>query len=166
MKIYTKSGDAGSTSLIGGKRVAKNHPRVEAYGNIDELIAAIGMVRACLDGNASSHSLLTIQQELMTLAAHLAHEGSSKALAPVKPESILDLEQQIDRMQEELPPLSAFVLPGPPVAAAQCHIARTVCRRAERSVIALGPQAVAPEILCYLNRLSDFLFVCSRFLSR
>ncbi|MCL1973998.1 MAG: cob(I)yrinic acid a,c-diamide adenosyltransferase [Bacteroidetes bacterium] len=165
MKIYTKTGDAGSTSLIGGRRVAKNHPRVEAYGNVDELIATLGAVRACLYENTLSDCLLPIQQELMNLAAHLANDASGKLLAPIEPESILALEQQIDRMQNELPPLTAFVLPGPPMAAAYCHIARTVCRRAERSVIALGPQAAAPEILCYLNRLSDFLFVYSRYIS-
>jgi len=165
MKVYTKTGDAGNTSLVGGKRVAKNHPRVEAYGQVDELISAIGLIRASLDGNSLSDCLLPVQQELMNLSAHLANDGSNKILPPLKPDAVLKLEQHIDRMQKELPPLTAFVLPGPPMAAAYSHLARTVCRRAERSVIALGPDALAPVILIYLNRLSDFLFVFSRYLS-
>ena len=165
MKVYTKTGDTGSTSLVGGKRVAKNHPRVEAYGHVDELISTIGLIRASLDGNYLSDCLIPIQQELMSLSAHLANDGSCKTLPSLRPEAVLALEQQIDRMQEELPPLAAFVLPGPPMAAAHAHLARTVCRRAERSVIALGSNAVALEVPTYLNRLSDFLFVFSRYLS-
>jgi cob(I)alamin adenosyltransferase len=164
MNIYTKTGDGGSTSLIGGTRVAKNHPRVEAYGTVDELNSHIGVVRAHLTDEATNELLLSIQEALMTLSAHLANDGSHRGLPPIKHDSITLLEIAIDRIQEELPALKSFVVPGPPVAAAHCHVARTVCRRAERTVVALGADATHPEITTYLNRLSDFLFVLSRYL--
>jgi len=165
MKIYTKTGDSGITSLIGGDRVAKNHPRVEAYGDVDELLSAIGVLKAHLVGSPLADPLLPIQEYLITLSAHLANGGNQKILPPLKQEFVADLERQIDQMQECLPPLNSFMIPGPPVAAAYCHIARTVCRRAERSVVALGRDAVAPEIITYLNRLSDFLFLLSRYIT-
>ena len=170
MKIYTKGGDSGQTSLIGGTRVAKNHPRVAAYGDVDELNAALGMIRAMLlhqsrpGPTASAEALQTIQSHLMVLSAHLANDGSYSHLPTLPQESLAFLEQAIDRMQEVLPPLQTFVLPGPPLAAAQCQWARTVCRRAERAVITLGNEAVESIILMYLNRLSDYLFVLGRFI--
>jgi len=162
VKIYTKNGDAGATSLIGGGRVPKNHPRVEAYGNVDEVIAHIGLVRAYVTDTATSGLLQQIQETLMVLSAHLANQGSHKKLPPLKEESIALLETSIDAIQEQLPPLSSFILPGPPLAAAFCQVARTVCRRAERSVVALGTEAAPPQTVTYLNRLSDFLFVLGR----
>jgi len=165
VKIYTKSGDAGATSLLGGSRVPKNYPRVEAYGNVDEVIAHIGLVRASLTDAATSELLQQIQEALMTLSAHLANDGSHKKIPPFKEESIALLENSIDAMQEQLPPLSSFVLPGPPLAAAFCQVARTVCRRAERSVVALGAEATPPQTVTYLNRLSDFLFVLGRLIA-
>ena len=164
MSIYTKTGDQGATSLIGGTRVAKNHPRVEAYGTVDELNSHIGVVRAYLANETTSALLRQIQETLMTLSAHLANDGSCKTLPDLSNDSIGLLETSIDHMQEELPPLKSFVIPGPPVASAHCHVARTVCRRAERAVVALGRDATSPQITIYLNRLSDFLFVLSRYL--
>ena len=170
MKIYTKGGDKGQTSLIGGTRVAKSHPRVAAYGDVDELNAALGMIRAILlhqsqpGPTALAEALQTIQTHLMTLSAHLANDGSFLNLPPLQKESLTFLEEAIDHMQEELPPLKTFVFPGPPLAAAQCQWARTVCRRAERAVIAINDGHITPDILTYLNRLSDYLFVLGRFI--
>jgi ATP:cob(I)alamin adenosyltransferase len=169
MKIYTKGGDGGQTSLIGGTRVAKNHPRVAAYGDVDELNAALGMIRAMLlhqsrPGPAAlAEALQTIQTHLMSLSAHLANDGSFK-LPPLPEENITFLEQAIDGMQEVLPPLKTFVLPGPPLAAAQCQWARTICRRAERAIISFEDETIASNILRYINRLSDYLFVLGRFI--
>ena len=163
MRIYTKTGDSGQTSLIGGRRVAKNHPRVEAYGQVDELVAAIGVVRAYLEGSGFFDRLPLIQERLMMLSAHLACDGNTGRLPDVGEDIVADLEREIDQMQEQLPPISSFVLPGPPVAAAYCHVARTVCRRAERAVVALGGDASVRVVAVYLNRLSDFLFVLGRF---
>ena len=179
MKVYTKTGDTGSTSLIGGRRVAKNHPCVDAYGTVDELNAHIGVVKAYLceeppmEADAHRHLpavadlvawLHQIQEALMILSSHLANDHLNRTiLPPLKQESTKLLEHAIDYMQMQLPSLQSFVIPGPPPAAAHCHVARTVCRRAERSVVALGGEA-PPEIVVYLNRLSDFLFVLSRYL--
>jgi cob(I)alamin adenosyltransferase len=165
VKIYTKGGDTGLTSLIGGTRVAKNHPRVEAYGAVDELNAHIGVMGASLTDAALIELLHSIQEALMTLSAHLANDCSYQTLPSIKQESIEYLETFIDRMQEQLPPLNSFVLPGPPAAAAHCQVARAVCRRAERAVVALGAEETPPFIIVYLNRLSDFLFVLGRFVT-
>ena len=165
MKIYTKKGDTGATSLIGGNRVAKNHPRVEAYGHIDELISVIGVVRAHLNGTDLGRLLPSIQTHLMHLSAHLANDSNHVTLTPVEPDAVTELEQGIDQMQAQLPPLNSFVYPGPPLAAACCHVARTVCRRAERSVVALDANDLLPIVVPYLNRLSDYLFVLSRYLT-
>ena len=277
MKIYTKGGDGGMTSLIGGKRVPKNHPRVEAYGNVDELSAHIGVVRSLTEHGAAGRVvaervvaekevaeeklaereiaerevaekvvaerevaekvvaekvvaflipawLFEVQETLMTLSSHLANDNrltndnhltndnrltndnhltngnrltndnyltndnrltndnhltnvnrltndnhlanrNLPPLPPILPEYITKLENAIDQIQNQLPPNKSFVVPGPPLAAAHCHVARTVCRRAERSVVALRGE-VQPEIVTYLNRLSDFLFVLSRFFAK
>lgn len=183
MKVYTKTGDNGSTSLAGGKRVAKNHPRVEAYGTLDELIAHIGVVRSYLlfpfgcqekgrdlptekVNNKLDTSLSEIQKTLMTLSSHLADGNTDTKTAspiPMIQESILALERAIDATQEQLPPLQTFVVPGPPAISAHCHVARTVCRRTERTVVTLGVENTSPQTTTYLNRLSDYLFVLSRF---
>ena len=165
MSIYTKTGDTGFTSLIGGTRVAKSDPRVEAYGSVDEINAHLGVVRSYITDNETLIILHHIQEALMTISAHLANDGSCKTLPPLRHTSIILLEESIDRMQEQLPPLKLFLLPGPPVAAAHCQVARTVCRRAERTVVALGAEATLSQIVIFLNRLSDYLFVLSRFIT-
>lgn len=161
MKIYTKTGDTGSTSLCGGTRVAKNHPRVEAYGDVDELISYLGVLRC--DIPYAEAALRRIQECLMLGSAHLASDGKRK-LKNFDPEEIAILEGEIDRMTSEMPPQKAFVLPAAPRSASVCHIARTVCRRAERSSI--GIEEKSDEILLtikYLNRLSDYLFTLGRY---
>jgi cob(I)alamin adenosyltransferase len=166
MKIYTKTGDKGTTSLIGGKRVAKFHPRIEAYGTVDELISLIGLVRD-QDIALEHRNLLTrIQDRLMVCASHLAVDSS---VAPQKPlpclleTDISVLEEMIDLMEGSLPALSSFILPGGSASSSCCHVARSVCRRAERAVVHLSQSEEVPEIIIrYLNRLADFLFVLSR----
>lgn len=163
MKIYTKTGDEGLTSLVGGARVKKNDIRVEAYGTVDELISFLGLLRAQPVTPAQNEALLHIEQRLMTVAAHLANDGSNKKLPEITAEHIRFLETHIDRMTANLPPLRAFVLPAPPAAAALCHVARSVCRRAERAAITVKQQAAVPaNIMTYLNRLSDYLFTLAR----
>lgn len=166
MKIYTKKGDQGQTSLIGGKRVAKNDIQIEAYGTVDELNAWIGLIR---DDNTEMTSLknqlLEIQDRLFTIGSLLAvAEGGTKMQLPeLNASDITYLENAIDAMNENLAPMTSFVLPGGHTAVSHCHIARCVCRRAERLVVAL--HEVQPKfdmVLQYLNRLSDYLFVLSR----
>jgi cob(I)alamin adenosyltransferase len=163
MKVYTKTGDEGLTSLVGGARVPKNDIRVEAYGTVDELISFIGLLRAQPVTPAQNEDLLHIEQCLMTVAAHLANDGSSKKLPELTDGHIRFLETHIDHISAGLPPLHAFVLPAPPAAAALCHVARSVCRRAERAALTVKQQAALPaNIMIYLNRLSDYLFTLSR----
>jgi cob(I)alamin adenosyltransferase len=167
VKIYTKTGDLGETSLLGGTRVLKDHPRVAAYGDVDETNAAIGAVRA-FSGEPLRRLLLVVQKDLFAIGAQLAdptHEVASKrAKAAVTTAHVRRLERAIDARQKRLPPLRSFVLPGGTPAAALLHQARTVCRRAERSVVTLAREAdVDPRIVVYLNRLSDLLFVLARF---
>jgi cob(I)alamin adenosyltransferase len=166
MKIYTKSGDAGDTGLFGGPRVPKDDARVEAYGAVDELNAALGVARA-RGGDADLDALLApAQDHLFAVGAELATPPGAKArsaLPPVDAAWTAALERAIDRLEEELTPLTQFVLPGGAPLAAELHRARCICRRAERRVVALHHHApVAPEVLAYLNRLSDFLFVAAR----
>ena len=161
MKIYTKTGDKGTTSLVGGKRVSKAHPRVMAYGDLDELISYLGIIRS-LSPDADA-PLRRIQIHLMNVSAHLACEGSSAKLKPLDPVEEQFLEERIDQMTAALPPQNAFVLPGKPAVSSVCHIARTVCRRAERSVVRIGElQEDDSAALSYLNRLSDYLFTLAR----
>jgi cob(I)alamin adenosyltransferase len=166
VKIYTKTGDAGETSLFDNTRVSKADPRVEAYGEVDELNACLGV--ACAAGlDADLTSVLTaIQRDLFAVGARLADPSSRIAArvekAAVSQDDVERLEQTIDRLEETLPPLRRFILPGGSSAGALLHLARTVCRRAERRAIALGPDAVEPLVLVYLNRLSDLLFVVAR----
>ena len=156
MKIYTRTGDAGETSLFGGDRVPKNDPRIEAYGTADELNSFIGLARATWPSSPIDAELAAIQSDLFDLGARLAAPGSDR-FRGVGPSRIGDLEGAIDRMEGELMPLRNFILPGGTLAAAHLHVARTVCRRAERLVAALG------EDVAYMNRLADYLFVAARY---
>jgi cob(I)alamin adenosyltransferase len=166
MKIYTKTGDRGETGLFGGGRVPKSEPRVEAYGEVDEACAAIGAARAALADAEVDAELAQIQAELFAVGAELASPHGVKARVAVPaldPAWATRLEQAMDRWDAELPTLHAFVLPGGTPGAAALHLARCVCRRAERRVVALAALAeVDPTALVYLNRLSDLLFVAAR----
>ncbi len=166
MKVYTKTGDKGRTSLVGGERVSKDDPRVNAYGNVDELISHIALLRADAFGEPYHNNLRRIQANLMLVAAHLASdEITSQKLKPFDYLEIEFLEQQIDEMTEKLPEQSAFILPERPRVAAECHIARTVCRRAERASISIMREPRLEIAVKYLNRLSDYLYVYARYLS-
>jgi cob(I)alamin adenosyltransferase len=166
VKIYTKSGDGGETGLFGGGRVRKCDARVEAYGEVDEACAAIGVARAALADEELGAELARIQEELFCVGAELAspHGVKARAVVPrIEPRWAERLEQAMDRWDGELPVLHAFVLPGGTQAAAALHLARTVCRRAERRVVALAAEAALdPAVLVYLNRLSDLLFIAAR----
>ncbi len=166
MAIYTKQGDTGDTSLYGGARITKSHLRIEAYGQIDELNAAIGVA---LSHNPAVHQeqLQEIQQELFVLGSHLATQhdpGSVPKELPDFPESALErMEKEIDAMEKELPELTHFIVPSGSAAGAALHLARTICRRAERTVVRLShEEEILPLILQYLNRLSDYLFTVAR----
>jgi cob(I)alamin adenosyltransferase len=165
MKIYTLTGDDGTTSLSGGRRVAKYSLRVEAYGTVDELIAWIGLLRDANENKERRDFLIYLQDQLMRSAAALAFDNeniSGKKIEP-DPACLSVIESEIDRMEETLPQLKNFVLPGGNVIISNCHIARCVCRRAERAVLRLHQQETTPEIVHkLLNRLSDYLFVLSR----
>lgn len=166
-RIYTRTGDEGETGLFGGGRVAKSHPRVAAYGTVDELNAVLGQVRARLDGEETAQvadRLTTVQRDLFSIGAHLATPADARSrehLPPLPEERVAEFEAWIDAGDEELEPLRNFILPGGAEAGATLHLARTVCRRAERAVVALGDEAEA-AITVYLNRLSDLLFVWAR----
>lgn len=170
MKIYTKTGDRGETGLFGGPRVRKSDPRVEAYGDVDELNAAIGVARALVEDPEIDAQLRLIQGELFCVGAELATPHDAKARAavpPFDPGWTARLEHAIDAWEGELPHLTRFVLPGGTRTASALHLARTVCRRAERRAVALAAEAqVEPAVLAYLNRLSDFLFVAARLANR
>jgi cob(I)alamin adenosyltransferase len=168
-KIYTKTGDKGETSLFGGARVPKNHIRVEAYGTVDELNSYVGLLKDLIDTPQYKAILKAIQDRLFTIGAVLASDPKKNLMTPdVKPEDIQVLENEIDTMEEALPPLNNFILPGGHSTVSFCNIARTVCRRAERLVIALdgieknAGQPIDPLSIQYLNRLSDYLFVLGR----
>lgn len=162
-KIYTKTGDDGSTGLGDGSRVAKDDPRVEAYGTVDELNSVIGMLLAETPTADIASCLTRVQHELLDLGGELCIPGHMAITAA----HVARLEQELDGFNEALPPLKEFILPGGSRAAAACHLARTVCRRAERRSWTLAKQAtVNPEALRYLNRLSDLLFVVARVIAR
>ncbi len=167
-KIYTKSGDKGQTSLFNGTRLPKHHIRIESYGSVDELNAHLGLLRDQLDHQATRDQLLAIQHLLFVVGSQLAAGSEPSPHIPPFPAGAVEiLEKEMDRMTEELPPLRHFILPGGHIAVSQCHVARTVCRRAERMVVALSEQEPVPPVLIqYLNRLSDYLFTLARFLSR
>ena len=165
MKIYTKTGDKGTTALFGGKRVSKADLRIDTYGTIDELNSWIGMVRDLEVNQKRKDVLVEIQDRLFTVGSILATEpGNTKVKIPSLAEAdILFLEKEIDAMDAALPPMRFFVLPGGHIAISHCHVARTVCRRSERLIIALHAQESVPdEVIKYINRLSDYLFVLSR----
>ena len=169
MKIYTKKGDKGETGLLGGTRVKKSHIRIESYGTVDELNSWIGLIR---DQNIDNHSkeiLIHIQDRLFTIGSHLASDPAKKGMKipDIKEEDITRLENEMDKMNESLPEMKSFVLPGGHTTVSYCHIARCVCRRAERCAVGLASQEKVDDILIkYLNRLSDYLFVLSRKLSQ
>lgn len=169
MKIYTKTGDKGTTSLIGGKRVAKYHPRIEAYGTVDELMAFVALLRDQDIPEQSKVNLLEVLDRLMSCASILAADCSDcKVKIPQIPDLDIEfLEIEIDRMEASLEPLTSFVLPGGHQAVSLCHVTRTICRRAERLAIQLSEETPVPEnVIKYLNRLSDYLFVSSRFFGK
>ena len=165
-KIYTGSGDKGMTSLVGGYRVPKTHPRVEAYGTMDELNAFIGLLATEIEDNKTFELLLFIQSKLFAIGSYLATDPakiSHQIENPVTNECIKIIEEAIDQVDSELPKLKSFVLPGGTRAAALAHICRTVCRRAERTVFHLAEtEKVDEKVLIFVNRLSDFLFVIAR----
>jgi cob(I)alamin adenosyltransferase len=166
VKIYTRTGDTGETSLFDNTRVSKSDPRVDAYGEVDELNACLGAARAAgLDPDIAD-ALQSIQKNLFALGARLADPSSRIAdrvtKAAVTAADVERLEQTIDRLEAEVPPLRRFIVPGGSLPGALLHLARTVCRRAERRVIGLGANSVEPILVVYLNRLSDLLFVMAR----
>lgn len=166
MKIYTKTGDRGETSIIGGKRLPKYHPRIEAYGTVDELIAWIGLLRSADQHCVSSEELLMIQSALMTCCSVIATDPSAEEPVNITTADTSMLERSIDAMEARLPVLKSFILPGGHPHTANCNIARCVCRRAERALLRLDKEEkVDQEIIKYLNRLSDYLFVLTRCLS-
>jgi cob(I)alamin adenosyltransferase len=173
MNIYTKTGDTGTTALFGGTRVNKSHQRLESYGTIDELTAHLGLVSALGSDQSLTAELAmlpNIQAMLMIIASHLATPYTLDTIPSTIPSlpstAVSNLEQAIDHMETTLPPLKNFILPGGSIVGAQLHITRTVARRAERAVIRLSADsAVLPEILTYLNRLSDYLFVLARYIN-
>ena len=169
MKIYTKTGDTGTTSLIGGKRVQKFHERIEAYGTVDELISHVGLLRDLNSDNLIKEELLFVQDRLMTCATILATDcdGCNLKLPILTDSDIEKLEKKIDEMEKQLEPLHSFILPGGHTIVSQAHICRTVCRRAERYSLALSQHHKVDELVIkFLNRLSDYLFVSARYFSK
>lgn len=169
MKIYTKKGDTGETSLIGGTRVPKHHIRVDAYGSADELNVYIGLIADQQIDTNYKNVLNEIQDRLFTIGASLASdpEKSKMSIPDLKPTDITFLEEQIDAMEAKLPELQHFILPGGHTTVSFCHLARVVCRKTERIVTHLSEnEQVEPLIIIYLNRLSDYLFVLSRKVAR
>jgi len=166
VKIYTRTGDTGETGLFDGTRVSKAHPRVEAYGHIDELNAILGQARAAGVDAALDAQLDHLQRDLFAVGAQLADPADRIAArvskAGLGPEDITRLEAWIDAGEGDLSPLRRFIVPGGSAAGATLHLARTVCRRAERHIVSLGAGAVDAEIVAYVNRLSDLLFVLAR----
>ncbi|KAA3439312.1 cob(I)yrinic acid a,c-diamide adenosyltransferase [Rufibacter hautae] len=166
MKIYTKTGDKGETSLIGGTRVKKSHLRIEAYGTVDELNSFLGVVRDQEVNQKRQHLFSEIQDRLFTIGSTLATDPVKEGKVQTPDLHLTDiqfLEVQMDLLDEQLPPLRNFILPGGHQAVSFCHVARTVCRRAERLAIALQEESHVDDLVVqYLNRLSDFLFVLSR----
>ena len=164
--VYTRTGDTGTTSLVGGVRVPKTHIRLEAYGTVDELNAHLGLLVTYLTDEADACFVRQIQDTLFAIGSYLATDTSQthlKERSIITSAQVEALEHEIDRLDGRLPRLTAFVLPGGSRGAALCHICRTVCRRAERRILSLDSEAeVAPELQAYVNRLSDYLFVLSR----
>jgi len=176
MKIYTKTGDNGTTALFGGTRVGKHHIRIECYGTVDELNSSIGLIRDQEIDVFSKNTLIKIQNELFTIGAMLATPPEKEKLKngkerlninKVNEEAIEFLENEIDRMNEQLPQMTHFILPGGHTTVSYCHLARCICRRTERLSVTLNEkEAIDTSIIQYLNRLSDYLFVLARKLSK
>lgn len=169
MKVYTKKGDQGTTGLIGGTRILKSSLRIEAYGTVDELNSHVGMLRDLIQNEVLQTQLLEIQDRLFTLGSHLAADPvkSKMKLPDITSEDVENLEKWMDKMDEELEPMRFFVLPGGHPTVSHSHIARCVCRRAERIVVDLNQsEPVEAVIMKYLNRLSDYIFVLSRKLTK
>ncbi|MEN8117507.1 MAG: cob(I)yrinic acid a,c-diamide adenosyltransferase [Bacteroidota bacterium] len=168
-KIYTKTGDDGTTGLVGGNRVKKYDLRLETYGTVDELNAAVGIIRSYKLPDEIQQLLIQVQNKLFNIGSRLASDEKGDALTAnleIQQEDIEILEKAIDNFEKAIPELKNFVLPGGEPSVAQCHMARTICRRAERRLVEFSEQSpVQPEILKYVNRLSDFLFVLARKLS-
>ena len=169
MKIYTKKGDEGQTSLLGGKLLPKSDLRIESYGTVDELNSYIGLTRDLIGDEHKRSALLEIQDRLFTIGSALASDPSKSNLKTpdLLPSDVTFLENKIDEMEEALPEMKSFILPGGHPAVSTCHVARCVCRRAERHVVLLASQEkVDKQIIQYLNRLSDYLFVLARAVAR
>ena len=169
--LYTRGGDHGTTSLIGGSRVKKCALQLETYGTIDELNSHIGLLMAIIRPSSTSDTncLQWIQSRLFDIGTHLAMPYTEGQVTPcsITAKHIAQLEQYIDTLDTQLPALHSFILPGGSIAAAQCHVCRTVCRRAERLITALAEESsISPDLQSYINRLSDFLFVYARFLNK
>lgn len=165
-QVYTKTGDKGTTSLVGGDRVPKTHIRLEAYGTVDELNSYLGLLNTYLRDEADRNFILGVQHKLFSIGSHLAtnqEKTQLKAASILSPEHVERIEQEIDKLDDQLPELRAFIIPGGSRGAAVCHICRTVCRRAERRILALSETCtISAEVLAFVNRLSDYLFVLSR----
>ena len=172
-KLYTRTGDRGDTALFGGRRVPKDHPRVEAYGTVDELNAALGVAAAAIRQRKLVATIQTIQNELFNVGAELASDPTGRGrkqkdtIVRLDPAKVEWLEALIDEYDARVPTLRTFILPAGSSAAAALHLARTVCRRAERTVVTLArDEPVSPAIIVYLNRLCDLLFVLARYLNK
>ena len=169
IRIYTKTGDKGETSLLGGTRVPKHHLRIEAYGTVDELNSHIGLLRDVIDDNPTVDLLINIQDRLFTLGSHLAADPvkNKMTLPGMGDEDVHQLEKAIDQITADVPEMKSFVLPGGHIYVSYCHIARCVCRRAERAVLRLSAEEKVDDLhIRYLNRLSDYLFMLSRWLTK
>ena len=169
MRIYSKTGDKGTTSLLGGKRVSKSHLRIEAYGTVDELVSYTGLLRDQIESGKIYDELVQVQDKLMVCASLLAADcdNCETDLPKLDEEDVSHLEKLIDEMDNELPPLRSFILPGGHSTVSFCHITRNVCRRAERYIIRMHEEEGVPElVISYVNRLSDFFFVLGRKLSK
>jgi cob(I)alamin adenosyltransferase len=167
MPIYTRYGDKGETVTLGGKTVSKDHERVVAYGEVDELNALLGVCVSFMDSGKTKEYLGKIQKDLFVIGAELAATGKKKPMMSIRLQQVEDLEQEIDSTESSLSPLNNFILPGGSKTASMLHLARTVCRRSERSVVSLSrKEKINPQIITYLNRLSDLLFVLARATNR
>lgn len=169
MKIYTKKGDQGTTGILGGVRLPKHHLRIESYGTVDELNSFVGALRDQVNEDDLKSQLISIQEELFTMGSHLASdpEKNKMKLPDLREEDVTRLEQEMDKMDEKLPEMRSFVLPGGHPAVSAAHVCRCVCRRAERNCVALSEvEFVDEKILRYLNRLSDYFFMLSRQLTQ
>ena len=167
MPIYTRRGDGGETDVLGGARLPKDHPHIEAIGQLDELNALLGIAIAFSDDEKGNLLLREMQKDIFVIGAGFAAAGRSKLHKRIGPQRVSELEAEIDRIEAQISPLHHFILPGGSKTASLLHLARTVCRRAERSIVALSrKEKVGPQVITYLNRLGDLLFVMARAANR